>query len=591
MKCISWSFLQSCLCLRKENNRGGMKANRFHLLIIIFSMLALSGCYRNQSSEAVHESFENREGIDTSCSYFYFLWGSHAERSGAYSEALQAYQKALVCDAESQIIREKIPVLLIKSGRTDDAVTSLKQHIQDYPDAINFRLMLARLYLQLKQYQPAVQIYNEVLKIAPDHEEALFQLGSFYLQQGRFDNSEKLFLRLLKNKSRLYFTHVSLGRLYTKTEDFDKAEDHYSEALLLNWSPELVHEIGNFYKNSGRFKKLSALYEEYVKTSPYDEYAQYGLAEAYLELGDEQKAIEQLNSMRDFVKAPYTIDLIISKLYISHKNNEPAIALLSTLLDTPAASEARFLLAILYSQDNPEKALDYLKDIKNDFFDFENAIYLQAKLFRATDQIEAAIEALTSRIAIHEDRKPSFYTLLSALYQLKDEPQTAIEVMNTGIGFYPDNGGLLFELALIFEQQGESDKAIATMEKVILLEPENAEALNFVGYTWADQNRNLEEALGYIVKANNLKPNNGFILDSLGWVYYRLGNLLLAERYLLEASQQENTDPHIYDHLGDVYTDLGDQEKAAEAYNQALTISTDIEFIKTLRQKIETLTE
>lgn len=568
-----------------------MKEKRFFLTLLISCFLALTGCQHKESSQAAHDTFENREGIDTSCSYFYFLWGSHAESTKSYAEALQAYQKALVCDSESQIIREKIPVLLIKSGRTEDAVIYLQKQIEQYPLEINFRLMLARLYLQMKQFKLAVGTYNEVLAIDPNNEEVLFQLGSFYLQQTHYEKAEELFLRLLENDSRLYFAHISLGRLYAKTKDFDKAEDHYNEALLLNWSPELVHEIGNFYKSYGKFEKLVPLYEEYIKTSPYDEYAQYGLAEAYLELGEEEKAIEQLNQMRDFVKAPYTIDLIISKLYISHKKHDPAIALLSTLLDTPAASEAKFLLAILYSEEEPEKALDYLEDIKNDFFDFENAIYLQAKLFRATDQIDAAIAALTGRINKPGDRKPSFYVLLSALYQLKDQPETAVKVMEDGSKLYPENGQLLFELALILEQQGSSDKAVSTMEKVIILEPENAEALNFVGYTWADQNRNLEKALGYIVKANNLKPHNGFILDSLGWVYYKLGNFVLARRYLLEASQQEDTDPHIYDHLGDVYTKLGNMEEARKAYNHALITTKEAEFIKTLRRKIENLTK
>lgn len=561
------------------------------LVKLIISLLLLAGCTFKQPPPDQQNSFQVREGIDTSCSYFYFLWGTHAENAGAYSEALQAFQKALVCDPESQIIREKIPVLLIKSGRTDEGVAYLEKNIELYPAEINFRLMLARLYLQKKQYSQAITIYNEILVMDPDREEVLFQLGSFYLQQGNYKKAEELFLRLLENKSRLYFAHISLGRLYSKTKDFDKAEEHYTDALLLNWSPELVHEIGNFYKSSGNFQKLAGLYEEYIQTSPYDEYAQYGLAEAYLELGEEQKAVEQLNKMRSFVKAPHTIDLIISKLYISNKQQGAAIALLSTLLDTPAASEAKFLLAILYSQESPDKSLEYLHDIKNDFFDFENAIYLQAKLFRATDQVDAAIEALKGRISSPEDRKPSFYPLLAALYQLQEDDESAIRIMEDGITHYPENGELFFELALILEQQENSNKAIKTMLRVIDLEPENAEALNFVGYTWADQNRNLEKALAYIVKANNLKPNNGFILDSLGWVYYRLGNLVLAEQYLIQASQQEDTDPHIYDHLGDVYQEIGEIEKAVDAYKKALKKSTEIDFIQTLQKKIENLTQ
>jgi Flp pilus assembly protein TadD len=108
------------------------------------------------------------------------------------------------------------------------------------------------------------------------------------------------------------------------------------------------------------------------------------------------------------------------------------------------------------------------------------------------------------------------------------------------------------------------------MQQVLEQNPDHAEALNFIGYSWADANRNLDEALNYILRAMELKPGNGYIQDSLGWVYFRLGNLERAEKELRAALELVPDDPHISDHLGDVYSAMGEYEKARQAYLMAL---------------------
>ena len=103
------------------------------------------------------------------------------------------------------------------------------------------------------------------------------------------------------------------------------------------------------------------------------------------------------------------------------------------------------------------------------------------------------------------------------------------------------------------------------MEKVLELQPDHAEALNYIGYTWADKNMHLEKALEYIFKANELKPDNGFIIDSLGWAYYRLGDFQQAVRELERSVELMPDDPHIFDHLGDVYRSLKKFPEAIKA--------------------------
>jgi len=110
------------------------------------------------------------------------------------------------------------------------------------------------------------------------------------------------------------------------------------------------------------------------------------------------------------------------------------------------------------------------------------------------------------------------------------------------------------------------------MEKVLALQADHVEALNYLGYTWADNNINLDKALEYIQKANGLKPDNGFILDSLGWVYFRLGDLEKAGNELERAIALEPEDPNIQEHLGDVYQAAGQKEKARHAWRKAMDL-------------------
>jgi tetratricopeptide (TPR) repeat protein len=161
--------------------------------------------------------------------------------------------------------------------------------------------------------------------------------------------------------------------------------------------------------------------------------------------------------------------------------------------------------------------------------------------------------------------------------------------MEAAIINYPDNHQLFFEYALLLERNGKYQQAISNMEKVLELQPDHAEALNFIGYTWADKNINLTRALKYITRAAEIKPDNGYIMDSLGWVYYRLGELEKAAEHLERSLELEPNDPHIYDHLGDVYQALRKYSKAQEIYLKAFDMFDDKTKKAIVKSKIDAL--
>jgi len=198
---------------------------------------------------------------------------------------------------------------------------------------------------------------------------------------------------------------------------------------------------------------------------------------------------------------------------------------------------------------------------------------------------------LQKLIANPESRSPLFYALLSSAYQEQKKQREALALLEKAIIIYHKNTQLLFEYGLLLERNGMYRQAIINMEKVIELQPEHAEALNFIGYTWADSNIHLDRALEYIKRAVELKPDNGYITDSLGWVYFRLGEFEKAEIELKHAIDLEAEDPHIYDHLGDVYLALKKKIKALQAYEKAYKMFKDEEKQAKVKNKIDAIKE
>lgn len=179
--------------------------------------------------------------------------------------------------------------------------------------------------------------------------------------------------------------------------------------------------------------------------------------------------------------------------------------------------------------------------------------------------------------------------MLGTLYFEQKEIPVALAFLEAGVSHYPDNAQLFFEYGLMLDKNGMEAQAMAKMMKVLEIQPDHADALNYVGYSWADKNIRLQEALQYIEKAVALKPDNGYIVDSLGWVYYRLGDFRRAVKELERSLDLEPGDPHIHDHLGDAYRALGNTSRAIVHYQKALEMFADDKKKYQVQEKINAL--
>ncbi|HAK92999.1 MAG TPA: hypothetical protein DCP94_15525, partial [Massilia timonae] len=161
--------------------------------------------------------------------------------------------------------------------------------------------------------------------------------------------------------------------------------------------------------------------------------------------------------------------------------------------------------------------------------------------------------------------------LMAAEAQLLREAnqlQEAYAVMEAATKRFPKNPDLLYDFALLAEKLGKVDVMEAQLREVMAQAPDNHHAYNALGYSLAERNVRLQEAYGLIAKALDMAPDDPFIMDSMGWIHYRMGNLAEAEKFLRRAYDLRK-DPEIAVHLGEVLWQKGDKSAAEKLWREA----------------------
>ena len=558
-----------------------MKLRTSQLPFIFLLSCTLFGCqgYRTVSHSpllppepAVYEEEHSAttDNVDSSCSYFYFLWGTHAENNKQFNEAQEAYEKALICDPDSRYILRRLPILLITMGKPFAAAQLLRTTIEKYPDDLQDRLLLARLDIRNGEIEEAIELYREIIILNPDDETILLRLGFLHSQQNQYQEAEKSFRQALHLNPDSLFAHLYLARLAVQTRDYDQARKWYELALDLNWSVELALELADFYGVYQEYDKVEQQYRSILKEHPGDEMAGLGLVHTLLLQDKEKLALKELQYLRENSDNPNQIDIITARLYLRSGKLDKASEILQPVALQENEPEATYMLAVIYYQGEKfDQAMKLLGTIKQESREYEDSVYLQVRILMEQEQDEQAMTLLKQTLENKKTASPALYTLLASLFMEQEQFQKAYTVLDKAIEEYPDKPNIYFEYGLLLEQDGKQELALKSMEKVLELDADHAEALNYIGYTWADNNINLEHALQFIQKAMELKPDNGYIQDSLGWVYFRMGDLARARLEIMKALELEPTDPHIYDHLGDIYREQGNTQKAKEAYRKA----------------------
>jgi len=228
--------------------------------------------------------------------------------------------------------------------------------------------------------------------------------------------------------------------------------------------------------------------------------------------------------------------------------------------------------------------------IKPDSPNYEAAELGRADALIRSGNLDAAIGVLEKLAKAFPDQPAVHEALGNALRRAKRYKEAAV-AYNHAIALYPADDpthwNVYFARGITYERTNQWDKAEADFRKALELQPDQPQVLNYLGYSFVEMNRNLDEALKMIETAVKKRPNDGYITDSLGWVYYRLGRYQDAVREMERAVELLPVDPILNDHLGDVYWAVGRKREAEYQWSRALSFGPDEKDAKRIRRKLE----
>ncbi len=290
-----------------------------------------------------------------------------------------------------------------------------------------------------------------------------------------------------------------------------------------------------------RLREARKQFLRVLESSPDNTDALYAVGLLSVELDDLETAVRQFERLVKTGRRVAESSYFLGQIEETRKNYERALKWYGVVRNGQYWLDARIRTAVVYfRQGDLDKARTYLRNIKPG---------------------SAAMEV---RLRLAE----------SDLLREADRPREAFDVLTDALGDMPHNKDLLYARALVAEKLDRLDVTEADLRAILEREPDNAQALNALGYTLADRSDRLEEALGYIERAYALRPDDPAIIDSMGWVHYRLGNYEKALEYLTRAFELMN-DPEIAAHLGEVLWVTGDRDGAREVWNKAVSKSPD----------------
>jgi len=374
--------------------------------------------------------------------------------------------------------------------------------------------------------------------------------------------------------------HYALAHLAVRVSDLDTATMAIDRALTLNpaWEDAALFKARVLVSQKDIPKALQ-FYERYLDSYPRASNMRLGYARALVDLKQWDKAREQFkrvvaDSPRD-AEAMFTIALLALQ---SNELDEAEKYLKRTLDVQPENDQARLYLGQVAEQRKQyDDAIQWYSTIDSAEMYFEAQARLGVALARQGN-VEQARTHLHNLVAKTEAQKVQL--ALAEEQMLRDAKQhtEAFDVLSRALGELPDNVDLLYERALMAEKLNRIDVAEKDLRRILKQDPKNPNALNALGYTLADRTSRYTEALALIEQALALKPDDPFILDSLGWVYYRLGNHAEATRYL-RAAFDKRADAEIAAHLGEVLWVTGDRTGAESVWKRALQTTPDNEVL------------
>ncbi|MCB0366078.1 MAG: tetratricopeptide repeat protein [Bdellovibrionaceae bacterium] len=524
---------------------------------------------------------------------YHYTMGESYSLEGNSEKAIEEFKLTLIYDPNSVMVRLRLSVEYVRQGLLSEAIEQAELAVKMDPKSSEGRLLLGGLYSSLKMYEVALKQYQTILEFEPKNEEARIYIGAILAEQKKFEESIQMFEELAKisDREKKFQAYYYIGRIRAEQggqEHQAEAEKAFTKALSLNpKDPESVLALAKLYEVQEKPKKLLKLLESFQERfGPHPRVAQQ-LSNIYLENDNYKGAVKQLEYMEGFEPDDLSVKFRLGLLYVEMKDYEMAIDKFEKLLELePESDRTRFYLGAVYEELKQfDQAVFHFKKVPASSSFFVDANIHSAYLLKLQSKFDESIEVMESAISQRDD-VPQFYAFYASLLDDKRAYTKAVKMLTGAVEKFPTHTQLLFFLGSMHDRLGNFNETVSNMKKVIEIDGGHVQALNYLAYTYAEQNINLVEAEGLARKALGFQPKDGYILDTVGWVLFKQDRVAEAIPYLEAAYRVKSTESIIAEHLGDAYYKYELVDKARKMYLKAVDSETDEHKIRQIQDKI-----
>jgi len=544
---------------------------------VLIPLLIVLSCSNIEEKTFPAKDFRPAEETDKNdlhYAYKNYLLACLALNNGNFIEAENYLKDAIQHDKSSSYLLAKLANLLVEAGKPKEALSYVEKAVNIEPNNTVFRTLLADVYSQLEKFDLAVSQYREILLREPGNKDIRLNLAAHLIGLKEFDAALVELSILIKNEPDFLMAYYYRGKTYIELKDYENATIAFLKAIDINpeFSPALF-ELADIYSNIGRPNDAIITYKTILDLYPSNIIAREKLIELYYDSGYDELADKYVNEIKRIINPGDIERKRLGLIYLRHERYEESISEFTSILALwPNNQEVLYYLGAAMEEsgdlDNAYKTFDSIK--------FDSEYFIRSKIHMAyilgkQEKSEQAKILLKETIKKKPD-KPELYLMLESIYEKEKDYLSARNTLEDGLKHNENNTDLLFSLGVVLDKLGENEKCIKHMELVINIEPNHAEALNYIGYTYADKGINLDRAQELIERAIKNRPDAGFIIDSLGWLYFKKGYYDKAIVELKKAVNLSPNDAAIKEHLGDVYYKINDFKNALEIYKDTLSL-------------------
>jgi tetratricopeptide (TPR) repeat protein len=501
----------------------------------------------------------------------YDVTGDYANAILEYQEALQLYPQA----ATEYAISKDYSALGKHALAAQHGAEAVRL------DSLNtlYHQNLASIYLNAYQPELAVKEFERIVRIDSNNVEALFNLARLY-QANKPLKALEIYERLLDRTGDEWEILLQTAETYNSLGRYDEAAQKYKHMLELDpGNKVLQRQLAETFGRAGKFPEAQKMLEGILETDPKNAEALSSLADVYMEQHQYDHALPIYQKLLLQERQNPEIRLRIGIAYIGQADRD------STFVD-----KAKPVFEQLYKDiPNDWRPCYYLgviaarqaKDsVAREYFERVTRLaawngdawwYLGSSYFDKGEYQKLADAMTKAEKALPRDYRMPF--LLGLAYSRMDQNETAITAFRRSLDLKPDDINTLSTLALTLDGLHRYQESDSLYERALKLDPKSHLLMNNYGYSLAERGLQLDRALQMSLQAIEAEPNNDSYLDTVGWVYFKLGRYDLAQQYISKAISVGGASATVYEHMGDIQYKLGEKEKAEQFWKQSLDMN------------------